>query len=63
MNNKNILNWLEHKYDDKNTILDYCYNLYQVILDYCTKNDLEVTIPQHVFIGHLASVLYDTHHI
>lgn len=56
-----LYNWLIKKYDGQNNYYDYCYSIYYEILDYCSKNNLEISIPEDVFLGHLISVIYETY--
>ena len=58
---RHIINWLKTTYDGKMTMLDYCYEVYYEILDYCWKHNMHIQPKKEVFFGHLISILYQTY--
>lgn len=58
---REIISWLMTKYDDKLTMLDYCYSIYYEILDHCCKHDMILMSSNEIFFAHLISILYKTY--
>ena len=56
-----ILLWLNTKYNKDSTMLDYCYEIYYEILDYCINHNMVIIPKNNVFFGHLISVIYKTY--
>lgn len=53
--------WLNTNYDKHSTILDYCYDIYYEIINYCANNNMAIAPKNEEFFGHLISILYKTY--
>ena len=53
--------WLNTNYDKHSTMLDYCYDIYYEIINYCTNNNMAIVPKNEEFFGHLISILYKTY--